>query len=245
MKNIIESNIKKEIKSNDDITAILPHAIYDIKTSIILINKYAKEKNSNDVVIRQSFIIDRVINSLNDFKDIKLKSTIFMKSLEDIILLLEQSIEECKILFSSKKIEIKLKKNEIPYNIMIDRNKMMNSFLNIFLYIFLVGKINGKIKIYYNTIDYQEEANLFSINKNEMISEAIEIIINFECDRISDKVRKHLFTAPLIFYRKNHINNLYLYTAGNIIKKHTGKIWSNSTENGESIIILFPLKSKL
>ena len=239
---------------NNKIKNIMQNIIYDIKNYNGIIFKYVnlnKCYENRDTILRQSFLINRTLESLNDFNEINSNSLKLNMNLESINNLINETLNEILDLYKSKKVKLTLNKNiDDDFIFFMDRLKIKNCLLNIFSFIFSVVKINGNVDLHYSLMDYRDESlsifnNEKSYNKLKLGVEYIDIYITFNCDLIPNEIKKKLFKSPLIFYKGSNFNNLYLYTSYKIIKKHSGDMWIKSLEDKESINLIFPVNNKL
>ena len=140
-----------------------------------------------------------------------------------------------KIIPNILKIKFNNNENEeVKYNYitLLDKSKIENSISNIFLFIYNMAKVNSFVEISYSSIDYNDEEFLFNNGlKNNLINNNLLIKIIFESQNIPEELELKLFKTPLLTYNENSFNNLYLYTAYNIIVKHSGDIWIDAIEN--------------
>lgn len=232
---------RKEKKINDNSVQLMLQIMSKIKTSNIVIEKCAKENKYCDTILRQSFLIDKITDSMNDYIYLKDSPENIAKSRESIYDIINDCLEKSKVLFSGKNIKVKIEDDYIYQYLFVNREMIVNAILKIFSHIFLTAYINSKIYIKTNLIDYQDDLDIF-FSEKEKVGKNLEINIIFKGEGVPNDVRDLLFKKPIIKYHKSYTNNLYLYTAAKIIEKHSGKIWSKKTEEGESIIILLPLE---
>ena len=95
-----------------------------------------------------------------------------------------------------------------------------------------MAKVNSFVEISYSSIDYNDEEFLFNNGlENNLVNNNLLIKIIFESQNIPEELELKLFKTPLLTYNENSFNNLYLYTAYNIIVKHSGDIWIDAIEN--------------
>lgn len=256
--------MKQSFYMNDKLKELISNLIYDVQNynSIILkyidlercANNYCNE--SRNTIVRQSFLINRTMEALNDFNNISSSSFELSMNFENINNIINDVLNNVLDLFKSKRVKFTLN-DDISNDciVMMDRARIKGSLLNIFSFIYNIIKINSNLNITCSLIDYDDEDFLLinginSISKDdekklELNRECIDISITFECDKIPEDIKRKLFKTPLISYKNMNFNNLYLYTAYNIIKKHYGNIWIESLENKERINIVFPAKNKL
>ncbi|WP_300366555.1 sensor histidine kinase [Brachyspira sp.] len=257
--------MKQSYYINDKLKYLISNIIYDIQNYNNIISKYIDlEKCTNNycnesrsTIIRQSFLIDRTMEVLNDFNDINSNSFKLDMNFENFNTVINESLDSILDLFKSKKIKFTLDNNIIKdCTIMMDRSKIKRSILNIFSFIYNIIKINSSMNISCNLVDYENDDSFLYLNgvnnisekdekKLELSRECIDISLTFISDNIPDDIKRKLFKTPLISYENTNFNNLYLYTAYAIIKEHYGDIWLESLENKHSINIILPAKNKL
>ena len=257
--------MKQNFYINKKVKSLISNLIYDIQNynSVILkyinlercANNYCNE--SRNTVVRQSFLIGRTMEALNDFNEITSNSFKLSMNFENINNLINEVLDSVLNLFQSKRVKFTLNNDKLnEYVFMMDRSRIKSSILNIFSFIFNIVKINSSINIFCNIVDYDDDENFLFMNgvnsisrynrrKLKLSKKVIDISITFECDKIPNEIRKKLFKTPIISYDDIDINNLYLYTAYNIIDRHYGNIWIESLENKERINIVFPAKNNL
>lgn len=257
--------MKQSFYMNDKLKELISNLIYDVQNynSVILkyidlercANNYCNE--SRKTIVRQSFLINRTMDALNDFNNITSSSFELSMNFEDINNIINEVLDNVIDLFKSKRVKFTLNDDILDgYIVMMDRARIKGSLLNICSFIYNIIKINSTLNISCNLIDYDDDEDFLIMNGVNVISqhdekklalskECIDISITFECDKIPEDVKRKLFKTPLISYENMNFNNLYLYTAYNIIKKHYGNVWIESLENKERINIVFPAKNKL
>ncbi len=228
-----------EDKTKDELNScMISQLIYEIKTSSILI----KESTQDKIIQNQIFMIDTILNSLSDVLYINNESSKLIKSNQNIFPILDNIISQFKPLFLTKRLKFYVQNEEDNFNICIDRNKIINSISSIFLHIYKYSKLGSSINIKYDIIDYQEDLNIF-FNKKSLDDKFIEISISFDGITIPNTIKESMLKKSIISYRKTYTNNIYLYTAVSIIKKHKGKFWYKHKDNNHNIIILLPLSN--
>lgn len=240
-----KKKVRKKIFFNNYSLELMLQIMSKIKTSNIVIEKCAKENKNYEIILRQSFLIDRITDSINDYIYLKDSLEKITKSYENIYDIITDSLEKSRIILSGKNIKAKIKENHIHQYIFANREMIVNALLNIFSHIFLTAYINSKISIKTNLIDYEDDLDIFFLKEKAAVNKNLEVNITFKGETIPSKARKQLFKKPIVKYHKSYTNNLYLYTAGKIIEKHNGRIWAKKTAEGESIIILLPLELKV
>ncbi len=225
-------NNESEYKINKN---ILSQLIFDIKTSGILIKEYTK----NDVVRNQIFLIDKITEIFYEYLNIKNNKYKLIKNKYDLIDLIKNIYYEYSLIFKSKKFKIEIDNNIKTLEINLDYKKITTAINSIFLHIYNYNEINGFIKINYEIIDYNDEINIIT---NQIIKSTkfIQIDISFEGIDLPENIENIMLKKVIINYRKTYTNNIYLYTALSIIKKHRGKFWYKCKENMHNIIILLP-----
>ena len=240
--------MKKVFYINDKLRALLSNIIYDIQNYNSTIMKYTESiknnidssdyiKDNKATILRQSFLIDKTMKLFYDFNDINSNSLILNKTSEDINKLIEGIVKEFEDLLLSKRIKIKFaddnEEDKNNYITLLDKSKIENSISNIFLFIYNMAKVNSFVEISYSSIDYNDEEFLFNNgSKNNLINNNLLIQIVFESQNIPEELELKLFKTPLLTYNEDSFNNLYLYTAYNIVIKHSGDIWIDAIENG-------------
>ena len=240
--------MKKVFYINDKLRALLSNIIYDIQNYNSTIMKYTESiknnidsldyiKDNKATILRQSFLIDKTMKLFYDFNDINSNNLILNKTSENINKLIEGIAKEFEDLLLSKRIKIKFANNNEEdknnYITLLDKSKIENSISNIFLFIYNMAKVNSFVEISYSFIDYNDEEFLFNNgSKNNLINNNLLIQIVFESQNIPEELELKLFKTPLLTYNEDSFNNLYLYTAYNIIIKHSGDIWIDAIENG-------------
>ena len=240
--------MKKVFYINDKLRALLSNIIYDIQNYNSTIMKYTESiknnidssdyiKDNKATILRQSFLIDKTMKLFYDFNDINSNNLILNKTSENINKLIEGIAKEFEDLLLSKRIKIKFADNNEEdknnYITLLDKSKIENSISNIFLFIYNMAKVNSFVEISYSSIDYNDEEFLFNNgSKNNLINNNLLIQIVFESQNIPEELELKLFKTPLLTYNEDSFNNLYLYTAYNIIIKHSGDIWIDAIENG-------------
>lgn len=257
--------MKQNFYINSKLKDLISNIIYDIKNYSGIINKYIDfERCSNNycsesknTIIRQSFLINRTMEALNDFNDINSDSFKLNMNFENINLIINESLDSILDLFRSKRIKITLDNNISDGLIsMMDRSRIKGSLLNIFSFIYNIIKVNSSMNILCSLINYEDNENFLYMNgvdkisererkKLELNKECIEISLIFVSDEIPEEIKRMLFKTPLISYGNINFNNIYLYTAYNIIKKHYGNIWMETFENKQRINIIFPADKRL
>ena len=240
--------MKKIFYINNKLRALLSNIIYDIQNYNSTIMKYTESiknnidssdyiKDNKATILRQSFLIDKTMKLFYDFNDINSNNLILNKTSENINKLIEGIVKEFEDLLLSKRIKIKFaddnEEDKNNYITLLDKSKIENSISNIFLFIYNMAKVNSFVEISYSSIDYNDEEFLFNNgSKNNLINNNLLIQIVFESQNIPEELELKLFKTPLLTYNEDSFNNLYLYTAYNIIIKHSGDIWIDAIENG-------------
>ena len=240
--------MKKVFYINDKLKSLLSNIIYEIQNYNSTIMKYTENiqnnidnsnyiKDNKATILRQSFLIDKTMKLFYDFSDINSNNLIINKTSEDINKIIEGITKDFEDLLLSKRIKIKFNNNENEevkhnYITLLDKSKIENSISNIFLFIYNMAKVNSFVEISYSSIDYNDEEFLFNNGlKNNLVNNNLLIEIIFESQNIPEELELKLFKTPLLTYNENSFNNLYLYTAYNIIVKHSGDIWIDAIEN--------------
>ena len=247
--------MKQSFYINDKLKDLISNLIYEIQNYNCIISKYMNLENYDEeyknIVKRQSFFIDRTMEALNDFNDINSKSFKLNMNFENIDNIINNAIDNFSDIFKSKRVKFTIDNNiSDDCTVLMDRSKLVSSLFNILTFIYNVIKVNSSIDILCNFLHYDNEDFLImndSINNegSESIKKYIDISIIFECDSIPREIKRKFFKTPLISYENSTFNNLYLYTAYNIIKLHSGNIWFEVLDNKERINIIFPAKNKL
>ena len=260
-----EPIMKKTFYMNDNLRLLLSNLIYDVQNYNSVISKYIDLERcpnnycneSRNTIVRQTFLISRTMEALNDFNEISSNSFKLNMNLENIKNIFNEVLDDTIDLFKSKRVKFTLENSIVnECTIMMDRNRIKSSLLNIFSFIYNIVKFNGKVDINYDLIEYDDDQYFLLINrvgflsrykekKLELNKRCIDISITFDSEGIPQNIKKKLFKTPLISYDNMNFNNLYLYTAYNIIKKHYGNMWIESLKNKERINIIFPAKNKL
>ncbi|ASJ21429.1 signal transduction histidine kinase [Brachyspira hampsonii] len=257
--------MKQNFYINSKLKDLISNIIYDVQNYNNIISKYIDiERCANNycsesraTIVRQSILINRTMEALNDFNDINSDSFKLNMNFENISVIINEALDDIFLLFKSKRTKITL--NDKIFKeciVLMDRDKIKRSILNIFTFIYNIIKVNTSINITYNLMNYYDDKEFLLINGVDNISkkdektldlneECIDISITFESDDIPDDIKRMLFKTPLISYDNFSFNNLYLYTAYRIIKEHYGNIWFESVKNEQRINIIFPAKNKL
>ena len=262
---ILDSTMKQNFYINSKLKDLISNIIYDVQNYNSIITKYIDlERCANNycsesraTIVRQSFLINRTMESLSDFNDINSDSFKLNMNFENISVIINEALDSVFDLFKSKRTKIKLDDKILTECIVLmDRDKIKRSILNIFSFIYSLIKVNTSMNISYSLINYGKDKEFLLMNGVDNISEkdekildlneeCIDISITFECDNIPDDIKRMLFKTPLISYDNFNFNNLYLYTAYRIIREHYGNIWLESLKNEQRINIIFPAKNKL
>jgi len=232
-----------DIKNDNNlISSILSQIIYDIKTCNILIREYASKPDKENVILKQVFFIEKIIESTSDFLDINSKKIKLIKSSENLSILIKEVLDESEMLLSSKKLKIKINTRYFNDLVYIDRKKILNSIYSLFVYVYLFSRIGSEVKIEYDIIDYKEDLVLFFAEK-KLMDKFFKVDIKFYGEDIPKSIKKNITKKPIIKYRKTITNNIYLYNVASIIKKHKGSFWYKNKNNLHNIVILLPLKA--
>ena len=232
-----------DIKNEDKfISDILSQIIYDIKTSSILIREYANKSDKDNIILKQIFFIEKIIESTSDYLYIKSKKIKLIKSSENLSILIQEALDESKLLLSSKKIKVNINTRYFNDLVYVDRKRVLNSIYSLFLYIYLSSKVGSKVKIEYDIIDYKEDLVLFSDEK-KLKAKFAKVDIKFNGEDIPNEIKKNITKNPIIKYKKTMTNNIYLYNLASIIKKHKGSFWYKNENSLHNIVILLPFKA--
>lgn len=241
--------MRRNFYINDELKSMISNFIYEIENYNCIISKYINLKDSKDIIIRQSFFIDRAMEALKNLNDLNSRSFKLNMNFENINNIIENVIDDFSDVFKSKGVKVNINNNICNnFDILMDRNRVRNGLLSIFMFIYNVVKTNSNINVFYDFLNYDNEDFIIMDNNNKVnnnIEKYIDVSIIFECNCIPKEVKRKLFTSPLIYYENCNFNNLYLYTAYNIIKMHSGNMWFESLKNKERINIIFPAKNKL
>ena len=230
------------VKNNNKlISRILSQIIYDIKTSNILIKEYANKPDKENVILKQIFFIEKIIESTSDYLYIKSKKTKLIKSSENLSILIKEALDESQMLLSSKKLKVNTNTRYFDDLVYIDRKKVLNSIYSLFIYIYLSSKVGSKVKIEYDIIDYKEDLALF-FDKKKLKDKFAKVDIKFNGEDIPNDIKKYITKKPIIKYKNTMTNNIYLYNLASIIKKHKGSFWYKNENNLHNIVILLPFK---
>ncbi|TXJ39834.1 histidine kinase [Brachyspira pilosicoli] len=239
--------------TNKKIKLLISNIIYDIQNYNFTISKYVENIDKTDEInedkesiIRQSFLIDTTMKALNDFNDITLGNLSLNKNIENINILMNNIIDNCYSLFISKRVKIKLGEEiSCNYNILIDKNKIVNCIFYVFMFIYNLIKSNSFIDLVYSFVNYEDERFLFFSEKSSLLNfskDNILISISFDSNNIPEDIKRKLFKTPLISYNGRHFNNIFLYTAYYIINRHSGNIWFDNIGSKTRINIIFPIR---
>ncbi|PTY39176.1 histidine kinase [Brachyspira hampsonii] len=257
--------MKQNFYINGKLKDLISNIIYDVQNYNNIISKYIDiERCANNycsearaTIVRQSLLINRTMEALNDFNDINSDSFKLNMNFENISVIINEALDDIFDLFKSKRIKMTLNDKILKECIVLmDRDKIKRSILNVFTFIYNIIKVNTSMDITYNLIDYDDDKEFLLINGIDNISkkdektldlneECIDISITFKSDDIPDDIKRMLFKTPLISYDNFNFNNLYLYTAYRTIKEHYGNIWFESVKNEQRINIILPAKNKL
>lgn len=247
--------MKQNFYINDKLKDLISNLIYEIQNYNCIISKYTNLERCTEeyknIVSRQSFFIERTMEAFNDFNDINSKSFILNMNFEDVNNIIDIVTDDFSDIFKSKRVKYSIYNNmNNNSTVLMDRSKLMSSLYNIFTFIYNIVKVNSSINIlcdflYYDNEDFLMMNNGNNNNEYDYSRKYIDISVIFECDKIPKEVKRKFFKTPLISYENITFNNLYLYTAYNIIKMHSGNMWFESLENKERINIIFPAKNKL
>ena len=250
--------MKKVFYINDKLRGLLSNIIYDIQNYNSTIIKYVEImsngidsfdyiEESKKSILRQSFLIDKVMKMFYDFNDINSNNLVLNKTFESIDKIIKNNANDFEDLFLSKRIKVKFENegNKNNYKALLDKSKIDNAISSIFLFIYNIAKVNSFISISHSLVDYNDEEFLFNnSSRNNLIDNNVLIEIVFESQNIPEELELKLFKTPLLTYNEDNFNNLYLYTSYNIIIKHFGDIWMDNigNRNNRKINIILPIK---
>ena len=136
--------MKQNFYINSKLKDLISNIIYDVQNYNSIITKYIDlERCANNycsesraTIVRQSFLINRTMESLSDFNDINSDSFKLNMNFENISVIINEALDSVFDLFKSKRTKIKLDDKILTECIVLmDRDKIKRSILNIFSFI--------------------------------------------------------------------------------------------------------------
>ena len=141
--------MKQSFYMNEKLKELISNLIYDVQNynSIILkyidlercANNYCSE--SRNTIVRQSFLINRTMEALNDFNNINSRSFELSMNFENINNIINEVLDSILDLFKSKRVKFTLNDDILKScTVMMDRARIKGSLLNIFSFIYNIIK---------------------------------------------------------------------------------------------------------
>lgn len=241
---------------------IITFASYNIKGPISLIRNYSLFCIRNELdrwaltdvmkkVYRQAKLAGDIVDTTMSFESINAGKYTLEKSDCDLVMLVSDILDDNRLFFEKKGLEVNMNVNDAIPGVKIDRLRVYEALNNLLLNSVRISHEGENISVNISMLEYDDDFysifdSFSSGGSSKKLGKFVEIRLIDSGRTLNESIRKRIFN-PLLKSegsREEHNINLGLHIARQIITMHNGKIWVENEgegDKGNAFIVLLPV----